>query len=210
MQGFYYARIKMSIIYDAAAKYVILEEFEYRFVISQKRKIQTIHLNFLDTDFFHIAGLQYLTDVVIPQDRKQTLKEIIFKHTITDKIISKSIHYITPNKEKDISARMKELRFLEEYLDTDNFIKIYNTRNTRGLSSVIQADYLIESCLKNTNNTVYIFIRRRDEDSEHFGIVSFFKKNDIVYGGDKVFWMEKTKISSNCEKTLYIHPNYKK
>lgn len=38
MQGFYYARIKMSIIYDAAAKYVILEGFEYRFVFPKKEK----------------------------------------------------------------------------------------------------------------------------------------------------------------------------
>ena len=55
----------MDLIYDAAAKFLVLEQFEYQFVVSQKRKLQTINLNFIDTDFFHIAGLHYLTDIVI-------------------------------------------------------------------------------------------------------------------------------------------------
>ena len=200
----------MDTIYDAAAKFTVMKDFEYHFVISQKRKLQTICLNFMDTDFFHIAGLQYLTDVTLPQDRKETLNQIIFTHTISDSILQKSIYYNTKNKEQNVAARIEELRFLEEYLDTNNSIKLYNIRNTKGMSSVIKADYLIESWFKNIRSSVYIFIRRRNEDFEHFGIVSFFKKNKIAYGGDKVYWMEKTKISGNFQKTLYIHPNYSK
>lgn len=200
----------MDLIYAAAAKFLVLEQFEYRFVVSQKKKMQTINLNFIDTDFFHIAGLHYLTDIVIPQDRTKTMNEVIVKHTISDRIISRSVHYISKDSKKDVKSRIEELRFLEEYLDTDNFIKIFNVHNQKGMSSVIKADYLIESWFKNSSDTVYIFIRQRKENPEYYCIVSFFKKDEVAYGGDNVYWMEKIKKSADTEQVLYINPNYKR
>lgn len=199
----------MDLIYDAAAKFLVLEQFEYHFVVSQKRKLQTINLNFIDTDFFHIAGLHYLTDIVIPKDRTKTMDEILIKHTISDRIVSKSVYYVSEDSKKDVKSRIEELRFLEEYLDTDNFIKIFNVRNQKGMSSVIKADYLIESWFKNSSDTVYIFIRRREENPEYYCIVSFFKKNEVAYGGDNVYWMEKVKESADSRQVLYINPSYK-
>lgn len=199
----------MDLIYDAAAKFLVLEQFEYHFVVSQKRKLQTINLNFIDTDFFHIAGLHYLTDIVIPKDRTKTMDEILIKHTISDRIVSKSVYYVSEDSKKDVKSRIEELRFLEEYLDTDNFIKIFNVRNQKGMSSVIKADYLIESWFKNSSDTVYIFIRQREENPEYYCIVSFFKKNEVAYGGDNVYWMEKVKESADSRQVLYINPSYK-
>lgn len=200
----------MDLIYDAAAKFLVLEQFEYHFVVSRKRKLHTINLNFTDTDFFHIAGLQYLTDVAIPRNRTKTMDEILIKHSITDPVISRSVHYVSKDSKTDVKSRIEELRFLEEYLDTDNFIRIFNVRNQKGLSSVIRADYLIESWFKNSSDTVYIFIRRREENPEYYCIVSFFKKNEVAYGGDNVYWMEKVKQSADTQQVLYINPNYKK
>lgn len=194
----------MDILYDAAAKFIALEQFEYHFVVSQKKKLHTINLNFIDTDFFHIAGLHYLNDIVISQDRTQTMNEILIKHTISEQTISKSIHYVN----KGIKNRLEELRFLEEYLDTNNFIKIFNVRNQKGMSSIIKADYLIESRFKNSSDTVYIFIRQREETPEYYCLVSFFKKDTVAYGGDKVYWMKKLKHSDDIEKILYINPKY--
>ena len=200
----------MALIYDAAAKFLVLEQFEYHFVVSQKRKLQTMNLNFIDTDFFHIAGLHYLTDIVIPKDRTKTMDEILINHSITDQTISRSVHYVSKDSKKDVKSRIEELRFLEEYLDTDNFIRIFNFRNQKGMASVIEADYLIESWFRNSCDTVYIFIRRREENPEYYCIVSFFKKNEVPYGGDNVYWMEKVKESADSRQVLYINPNYKK
>lgn len=200
----------MDIIYDAAAKFCVLEQFEYRFTVSQKRKLQTINLNFIDTDFFHIAGLHYLTDIVIPQDRTETLNEIIIKHSISENMLGKSMHYISKDTKRDVKNRISELRFLEEYLDTDNSIKIFNIRSQKGVASVIEADYLIESRFRNTKDTVYIFIRKREENPNYYAIVSFFKKNEVAYGGGNVYWMEKIKKSVNLEQVLYRNPNYRK
>lgn len=179
-------------------------------MVSQKRKLQTINLNFIDTDFFHIAGLHYLTDIVIPKDRTKTMDEILIKHTISDRTVSKSVYYVSEDSKKDVKSKIEELRFLEDYLDTDNFIKIFNVRNQKGMSSVIKPDYLIESWFKNSSDTVYIFIRQREENPEYYCIVSFFKKNEVAYGGDNVYWMEKVKESADSRQVLYINPSYKK
>lgn len=200
----------MDLIYDAAAKFRVLEQFEYHFVVSQKRKLQTINLNFIDTDFFHIAGLHYLTDIGIPLNRTKTMDVILIKHTISDRTLSRSVHYVSKDSKKDVKSRIEELRFLEEYLDTDNFIRIFNVRNQKGISSVIEADYLIESWFKNSIDTVYIFIRQRKENPEYYCIVSFFKKNEVTYGGDNVYWMKKVKKSVDIEQVLYVNPNYAK
>jgi len=211
MQGFCNVRgRKMDLIYDAAAKFLVLEQFEYHFVVSQKRRLQTINLNFIDTDFFHIAGLHYLTDIAIPRDRTKTMDEILIKHTITDPVIGRSVHYVSKDSKTDVKSRIEELRFLEEYLDTDNFIRIFNVRNQKGMSSVIRADYLIESWFKGSSDTVYIFIRQREENPEYYCIVSFFKKNEVAYGGDNVYWMEKIKKFGENRQVLYINPKYKK
>lgn len=72
----------MDLIYECAAKFILLERYEYKFVVSRKRKTREIILNFSDKDFFHLAGLHYLTDISIPRNRKDILKIIIEKKKI--------------------------------------------------------------------------------------------------------------------------------
>lgn len=200
----------MDKIYECAAKFIILENYTYRFVVSQNRKTKELLLNFTDSDFFHLAGLHYLTDISLPQNRHETLKNIIEKKKISDALLHKSRFYINPKPDKDIKSRIEELRFLEEYLDTNNIIRIYNTQNNKYLQSFIKADYLIESQFKNLNHIVYIFLKTRNENPSHLRVSSFFKKDIITYGGDKLYWMLKEKIdSSGNSSILYQHPNYK-
>lgn len=199
----------MDRIYECATKFAILENYEYHFVVSQNRKTQELLLNFYDTDFFHLAGLHYLTDISIPQNRKDTLKNIIKKKKITDKLLHKSRFYINSKPDKDIKSRIEKLCFLEQYLDTNNIIRIYNTQNDKYIHSLIKADYLIESQLKDSTDIVYIFLKRRDENPNYLCVESFFKKDTITYGGDKLYWMLKEKKCSSGCITLYRHKNYK-
>ena len=72
----------MDVIYESAAKFVVLEEYKYRFVVSSKRKSRELILDFCDSDFWHLAGLHYLTDISIPKNRRDTLKNIIRKRKL--------------------------------------------------------------------------------------------------------------------------------
>ena len=149
----------MDLIYECAAKFILLEQYQYKFIVSKNRKTKEIILNFCDKDFFHLAGLHYLTDISIPRNRKETLKNIIEKKKITDSLLYRSHFFTNPKPDKDIKSRIEELRFLEEYLDTDNMICIYSTRNMKYLQSYITADYVVESQLKGSQDIVYIFLK---------------------------------------------------
>lgn len=199
----------MDTIYECASKFTILENYEYHFIVSQKRKTKELLLNFYDSDFFHLAGLHYLSDINIPQNRHNTLKNIIEKKKITDQLLYKSRFFTNPKPDKDIKSRIEELRFLEEYLDNNNIIYIYNTRNDSYLQSFIKADYLIESQFKNSKNFVYIFLKKRDNNPNYLCVVSFFKKDRITYSGDKLYWMLKEKRMTNKSTILFRHPDYK-
>lgn len=83
------------------------------------------------------------------------------------------------------------------------------TRNSKNLSSYINADYIIESQFKRTDNVVYIFLKARKENPNVLCVVSFFKKDTITYGGDILYWMLKEKRNSCGCVTLFRHKNYK-
>ena len=129
--AFLLKRILMDIVYEAAAKYVALECCKYVFVLSQKRKNIVVRVDFKDEDFFHLAGLQYLTDIDIPQNRKKTLNSILFEKNLTEDFLHKSEIYRNPKPDKNIPGRIDHLRFLEEYLDTDNIIQDFYTSKPR-------------------------------------------------------------------------------
>lgn len=198
----------MDVIYECAAKFIALENYEYRFVVSKNRKSWELKLNFYDSDFFHLTGLQYLTDINIPQNRKDTLKNIIETKKINDSLLRKSLFFKNPKPDKDIKSRIEELRFLEEYLDTTNIIRIYNIKNMTHLFSSINADYIIESQFKGSHDIVYIFLKERKENPHYLCAVSFFKKGSVTYGGDSLYWMLKEKRSSSTSITLFQHPKY--
>lgn len=200
----------MDLIYECAAKFVLLERYKYRFVVSKKRKTKEIFLDFRDSDFFHLAGLHHLTDISIPRNRKETLKNIIERKKITDTILYRSRFFVNSESDMDIKSRIEELRFLEEYLDTDNLIRIYSTENMKYLQSYINAEYIIESQLQGAREVVYIFLKQRQEDSATYCVASFFKKGTVVYGGESLYWMLKEKKDSNGCITLYRHPDYNK
>lgn len=48
----------------------------------------------------------------------------------------------------------------------------------------------------------------RNENPAYLCIVSFFKKDTITYGGDKLYWMLKEKKGPTGCVTLYRHKNH--
>ena len=184
-------------------------DVRYEFHVSEKRKIKKINLKFSEKDFFHLAGFQHLKDVALPRNRSTTIKDIL-NGKITDKLLSRSKFYVNISKdEKNIKERIAELQYLEEYLDTNNIIKIFSLGNIPFMRSSIDAEYIIESSSLERNKTVYIFLKERTEEPGIYCVVSFFVKQQYTYGGNKLYWMLKKKYSKNSAVVLYQHPNYK-
>ena len=175
-----------------------------------KKGIRVITLDFELKDFYHLVGFQYLTDINIPKDKKKTIQWILSeKKPITDKYLASSDNYRgSLNDEKNIEERIFAFRNLEKYLDVDNFISIYSPKDGPKNNSMIRCDYIIESKLKNSNKTVYIFLKHRKGMESPCCIVSFCVKNNTTYVGQKLYWMLKDKIVSGNRITIYQHSNY--
>lgn len=195
----------MDIIYESAKNFINLENTQYRFCVSQKRKIKEIVLDFLSTDFRHASGLHYVDDIAIEKDPSKIIDEILSttNPTIADSILDKSQKYKKSQLHVgSVQQRVSDMRYLEKCLDSSDFIRIFKMK----AGSQIQADYYIETKCHEINSNVYIFIRKRIE-SDNYVIVSFFRKL-TTFEGDKAYWMLKQKITGGIVKELYRHASY--
>ena len=209
MQGFFSltGEILMDDISAAAENFSKIIGIKYHFVVSRSRKIRDIILDFQITDLFHLCGLHYLKDIQIPQDRKKTVV-YIQNGQITDEMLKKSQYYKRNSSlGHDISSRIHELQFLEQYLDNENIIRIFTTKNS-GTSSMINAEYIIESCLGIGKPLVYIFLNKRAHGDGVYCLVSFFVKDNVTYGGECLYWMLKEKISDKGTIELFRHKDF--
>ena len=59
-----------DILYDAAAEFYKLKDVKYRVKLGRKRNTYDFILHFPPESFFHLAGLQHLTDIVFPSTNK--------------------------------------------------------------------------------------------------------------------------------------------
>lgn len=197
----------MDIITKSALEFNKLLSTKYHFVVSKKRVTRNISLGFASTDFYHIAGLQYLSDVDIKRNRGDTIS-LVINGRITDSLLQKSrFYYGKDGEERSVFNRIEELRNLRQYIESDNYISIFELRESR-TGSCIDAEYVINSRLRGGIKEVFIFLRKREENEE-YGIVSFFVKGKRDYRGEKLYWMLKERIEEDGSRIiLYKHPTF--
>lgn len=157
-----------------------------------KRGVKVLTLDFDLKDFHHLVGLQYLDDINIPKNKKKTIDWILSeKHPITDAYLAGSEHYKgKDNDEKDIEERISEFRHIEQYLDVDNFIRIYSPKDGPQNNSMIRCDYIIESKLKHSSKIVYIFLKHRKGLQSPCCIVSFGVSGVYFYANASASYKE--------------------
>ena len=200
----------MDIIQECAAHFLnLVNTTSYVFHLAN-RNVRVVSLDFRAEDFYHLAGFQYLTDISIPRNKKKILSWILDENVpVTDEYLMKSEFYSGKvNDEKDISKRISELRFLEQYIDENNLIRIYSPKDGPRNNSFIKCDYIIESQLKNSPTIVYIFLKHRNGKDSPCTVISFGVKKNVSYGGQKLYWMLKNKIVNGVCYTLYRNKQY--
>lgn len=181
----------------------------YRFHVA-KRRVIVLTLDFQLKDFHHLVGLQYLKDIQIPKNKKDTIGWILDEENpITDEYLALSEHYKgKENDEKDVESRISEFRYLEQYLDEKNFIRMYSPKDGPQNNSLIKCDYIIESQLKGSPTTVYIFLKHRKGLDSPCCVISFCVKKNTSYGGQNLYWLLKDKIVNGKREKIYQNPKY--
>lgn len=201
-----------DILYKSAVNYQTMLNIGYKIVLGRKGKPYYIDLNFYMESFFHLIGLQHLTDLEQLKGNKERIyKEILAKIT-TYEDIKKSIHF----EEWKIKERITYLDYLEEMLDKNEITFLINSKEYVKYTK-IKADYLFEYLL--SSDTTLYFFSVKDSFSkipnECVGC-SFFKRGlrDYKTGtipttllcNEKVRYINKRDIADSA--VLYQHPKY--
>ncbi len=192
---------KMGDIQDALVMFQHMMGYKYNFVVSYKKTAYQLELSFAEKDFRHMAGLHYLKDIDIPKTPK-VLFDKIRNEKINDEYLKESVYYLQiEESHAKVKDRISGLNFLEQFLDSKNLICKYV--KYRNIYSSIDADYLIKSTVNHI--TAYIFLRRRNKESNDYCICSFFIEPESEYNGISVYWLYKSKIdlSDGSESILY-------
>ena len=204
-----------DILYNSAIKYKNMLNKEYNIVVGRKCKEYKIYLRFTKDTYFHLAGLQHLTDLTFPSKNKERIYKEILQKNITIETLKKSVFY----DEYYIEERITNLEKLEEMLDSCQFVFLIN-HNEYIKYTRIYADYLCEHILsENEKGKLYFFVvkmRNPSIEDECRGC-SFFKKHEKDYrkgtSGTKLLLNQKY-IDRDKETEqkieLFRHPNYEK
>lgn len=203
-----------SPLYDAAIEYGKLLTVGYHIVLGRKAKEYHIQLRFPYDSFFHLIGLQHLTDITYPSTNKERIYKEIIRKNLTYETIRKSQYY----DEFCIEERIGYLSCLENMLDSCELAFLINPKEYAQYTR-IKADFLFEyNYLSEESIILYLFLVREalPQISNECKGCSFFKKHEIDFrrGASKttVLLVEKYEnVDSTYQecKTLYKNPVYK-
>jgi len=153
MKGF------MNNIYDCVDSYAPLLDVEYSLLLGRKGKTTLLNIQFCENDFFHLLGLQYLTDLAeLKRDRKIVFNALKSRIIHCHQIESSCFYNVITN-------RIRYLPSLEFLFDSNDTIFKYN--NGLNSFSKIQAEFLMKNTIEDKN----IFIFLSSDKSEHRAIM---------------------------------------
>lgn len=201
-------RMNMSdILYDAAIEYKKLEKTIYRIIVGRKGHLYPIILHFPPESFFHLAGLQHLTDLTYPSTNRERIYKEILKKNFTISNIEKSIFY----EKWFIEERLNSFTYLKDMIEGDSITYLINAKRYIAYTT-IKADYLCEH--KGNPDILYLFLvmeRHQPIFKNECKGCSLFKKHDYDYtnGTAKTATLLIEKEEKGKEKvTIFRNPVY--
>ncbi len=205
-----------DILYDCAAAYKDLENYAFEFQVYTKNGIENICLFFDDSQFEHLSGIDYLTDLnALKNISSGRLLNKIFDKEITFKTLESSLFIDKPlNHESNenityvLADRLETLTRLYDFLHNSHHnLKIHYWDNSvlpstsRPYNSNIRADFLFvfqEQPIgkADSENVCSFFIE--NSSGAGFAGVSIFPV-DLDYSNDGKHWVEQYQILSITE-----------
>ena len=205
---------KMDLLYCAAVKYGKLLTIGYHIILGRKGKEYRIQLRFPYDSFFHLIGLQHLTDLTYPSKNKERIYKEIVDGKLTYETISKSQYF----EGFYIKERIEYLDYLENMLDSCELTFLVNPKEYAKYTK-IKADFLFEhAVMLEGPMSLYLFLVKESSPQIHNECkgCSFFKKHEIDFrrGASKttVLLVEKYKNVDTVDqegKVLFRNPSYR-
>ena len=164
-----------DIFIEAARTWNELTNYQYNITYGYKSTLKNINITFEQRHFPHLAGFQYLKDIILPKYPPKQISNKILDHKIKYSSIIKSAYF-----EELVKPRLEALILLKDTLDNDFSLFSY-TPQLYPFRTIIKADFLISS---HTNAINFTFIIKSTENNllEHnYLCCSAFAKGERDY-----------------------------
>lgn len=195
-----------DLLYQAALEYKKLQNVIYKILVGRKGKTYTLMLHFPEESFFHLVGLQHLTDITFPSKNKERIYREILSRKIADEDIKKSVFY----EKWFIEERLSNLHHLQRMFESNSITYLIHQQQYVEYTT-IKADYLCEYMI--VDGTIYFFSKIQKInpkfDNECKGC-SFFKKHQTDYtkGTSKTTVLLIEKIVDEKSTEVFRNPAY--
>lgn len=202
-----------DILYKAARKYSDLKNIAYEIVLGRKGITYELLLHFPYESFFHLTGIQHLTDLKFTSTNKERIFKDILSKKITNTYLMKSLKY----EDWHIEERIKNLYLIENIIESNKVMYKINHNSYMRYTRIV-TDFLLEYKISDFD-IFYLFIVAEKNfprfEKEYKGC-SFFKKynTDYTIGTSKTTLLLLNKIryfnTDSEQKTLiYRNKSYK-
>ncbi len=192
---------KSDLLFRAAQVWKDLMEYQYIFTYGFKRRLYTIHLYFSYEDFLHLAGFQYLKDLVLPRYNSQKTVDRILSKKLTLEQVRKGAQY-----EKMVKPRLEALIHLKDILETDCQLFSFMPR-MYPFTTTIKADYLISH---HSDHVCFIFLIQSSQnrkEARKYLCCSAFVRGERDYEANQrsrtILKKERVHMAFGKSKILY-------
>ena len=177
----------MDKLQERAIAFRQLMDYQYVIKLGRKGQIYSFVIDFQKQDFFHLIGLQKLTDLRFLKRSSEYIFNSCLKGKLTYSMLEKSEYF------DELGYRFDCFHLLESILDDNELIFKCNINSMRVYSN-IKADYMLQN-LKD-ELTFYIFTEKRSNADTQF-CKSFFENSEKDYsrGQTKMTLLYKEKIN---------------
>ncbi len=195
------------LLINSAKTWKHLCNYTYGLTYGRKKKLYTINLAFKTSDFFHMAGFQYLDDLAsLPKFSKAKYIDKVIDGTITLAQIEKGQQY-----EESVKPRLLALENLEDILN--NPFSLYSViPRFYPFVTQIKFDYLIRSEYCGVS---FLFLIQVDENGavRTCDCTSVFMEGERDYTANQrrlsLLRVTRTELSTGVETTVFKAGTFK-
>lgn len=174
----------MDKLQKCAVSFMNLFGKEYHIIAGSKNKLIQLDLVFEKKHFYHLVGLEKLSDIQKIRGNVCKIFDKIIQGKITYEDIEKSVFF------NEMYSRLDYFDILEKILDSEEVLIRFNKNSKK---SSVDAEYIIYTEID--NKIVHYFVSK-DENNKYFGR-SFFIRTDKNY----IFQQQRFSVLKKIKKT---------
>lgn len=169
-------------------------DIEYKIILAKKKKLYEFEIAFLEDNFYHLVGLQYLTDLSFLKTSRTKVFHKILNEEITQEDIEKSVFY------KNIEDRLDGFFSIEKILDSND--TVFRFCQEKAWFSKIPAKYLLQTNWE--DNTNYIFLDELDSNTMFCRSFFFNNENNYSQNQTRMFLLYKEKYIKTTNDKIVL------